>query len=231
MEGGTLAPGAVTWPMRPQATAAPFEDSKAAAVPRRYLRGRELHASNGEVRGTEEENVLRSPGRTSNDRHRWPGHHFPHTLRPPCPPRPSGVPERRRATGAGVGLGTCRDGQSRAASVRGRQDEIRAGPCWAVRGLRPRCLAPALLPVLPWTGWGPLTGAAQLTDFSPAIPPGRWVGASRPQLLAPIGLLQPPASYLEEGRDRGLAGGRSRAPSPVRDSCLGLPASPECWCL
>lgn len=38
MEGGILAPGAVTWPMRPQATAAPFEESKAAVVPRRELR-------------------------------------------------------------------------------------------------------------------------------------------------------------------------------------------------
>lgn len=67
MKGGILAPGAVTWPIRPQATVALFEESKVAAVPRRYLRGRELHASKGEVRGTEEENVLRSPGQTSND--------------------------------------------------------------------------------------------------------------------------------------------------------------------
>lgn len=84
------------------------------------------------MRGTEEENVLRSPGQMSNDG-QWPGHF---SLRAPCPARPSRVPELRRATGAGAGIGV--DTAVRA-SARLRKDGIRDA-------------SPALLPAFPRPG-------------------------------------------------------------------------------
>lgn len=210
MEGGILAPGAVTWPIRPQATAAAFEESKAADVPRRYLRGRELHASNGEVRGTEEENVLWSPRRTSNDG-QWPGHHSLHTLRPPCPPRPSGVPEPRRTTGAGAGLGTCRDGHSRAGKP---ETEAGQDPRWAVLGCAgtpaamPRSGPAPCFPL----GW---VGAADRDCHSSCTSPPQFPtadGSGRQDRNCWPGLLQPAASYLEEGRGSWTRGGTQPGP-------------------
>ncbi|XP_074396073.1 uncharacterized protein LOC141728856 isoform X2 [Zonotrichia albicollis] len=58
-------------------------------------------AAGSSVRGTKEENVLRSPGQTSNVG-QWRGHL---SLRPPCPPRPSRVPELRRGQEPGLASG------------------------------------------------------------------------------------------------------------------------------
>ncbi|CAN8210842.1 unnamed protein product [Coccothraustes coccothraustes] len=106
------------------------------------------------MRGKEGENVLLFPGQTSNDRQS--GHHSLHTLRPPCPSRPSRVPELRRATGALAGLGCAGMDTAVRASVRRRKDGIRAGrdaslrPCSLLSpglGAADRgCTAHALLP-------------------------------------------------------------------------------------
>lgn len=125
-----------------------------------------------------------------------PGHHSLHTLRPPCPPRPSRVAELMWATGAGAGLG--RVGTDTAVWARVRR-RIRAG---GDASLRPCSLFPL--------AWGPLTGAAHM--LLPCNSP-RQMGRGGKILIAVPDRVAAAARLLPGGRkDRGLAGGRSRAP-------------------
>ncbi|XP_074396072.1 uncharacterized protein LOC141728856 isoform X1 [Zonotrichia albicollis] len=126
MEAGILVREAVTCLLRSQATAAPFEESKAAAVPRRYLRSRELRA------GHEGRECPAVP-RTDVERRAVARAPLPATSVSapslPCPGAQAG-------TGAGAGLGM--DTAVRA-SVRRRKDGTRRA-------------SPALLPAFPCPG-------------------------------------------------------------------------------
>lgn len=198
MEGGILAPGAVTYLLRPQATATAFEESKAAAVPRRYLRSRELHAGHGgrecpAVPRTDVERraVARAPLPASS----VSGPSLP------CPGAQAG--DRSR--------GWPRGGHSR------------AGKREAEEGRDPRCFSgPA--PYFPLAE-GPLTAHVLLPRNSPrqmgrgaktviAVPIG---------LLQPPAFYLVERRIVDW---RGDAGGPP--PRAVRGSCLGLSPSPHC---
>lgn len=226
MEGDILAPGAVTRPMQPQATAAPFEERakqmlfhdgtsaagssmratgrcgawrKRDAVPRTDVEPRAMARAPLSAHAATSVSAPspRCPGAQTGDRRRgWPGHVSGWTQ--PC----------WRARGGG-----------------------RTGLRWAVRGLRPRCLAPALLPVFPWSGWGAAGQGCTAPVLVPRSSP-RQMGRGAKAVIAVPDRVAAAARLLPGGRrDRGLAGTAAGSPSAVRDRCVGLPASPECRCL
>lgn len=248
MEGGILALGAVTGPMPPRATAAPFEEDQAAAAARRYLRSRELPDEHRAAAGDGGRDAPPPPGTAVRRRAGGPG------ITPRCrrgrpvpSPPPHGVPERGQAAGAGAqpggrGGGAWTDpAMPTSAGRRGGGD---SSP--ALRGPRPPCSAPAPAPhpAFPRPGWGG-EGGGQLPSATPAPP--RQLGLGVKTVIAVPDRVAAAARLLPAAARTGTAspgptgvtdplggGGRSRVSPPpraVRGSCSGLPASPGCRCL